>query len=160
MVDILTTSNVLVLTCFTFRAIGTGKVATTEQAQEVHVEIRSWLSKGVGSSAAENVRIIYGGSVSEKNCRDLAKQADIDGFLVGGASLKPACKFDRFGVKRVYRLTLNSCRYHQFQDMSDSCDWNLCLHAERKDEGMEIVKLISKFFILLFELTSLTIVLI
>ena len=42
--------------------------------------------------AAEETRIIYGGSVNEKNCRDLAKQSDIDGFLVGGASLKPACK--------------------------------------------------------------------
>jgi hypothetical protein len=40
---------------------------------------------------------LYGGSVSEKNCKELAKQADIDGFLVGGASLKPACKFPRYG---------------------------------------------------------------
>jgi len=71
-------------------AIGTGKVATTEQAQEVHAAIRSWLSKSVSAEASENTRIIYGGSVSEKNCKDLAKQADIDGFLVGGASLKPA----------------------------------------------------------------------
>jgi len=71
-------------------AIGTGKVATTEQAQEVHAEIRSWLSKTVSSDAAEKTRVIYGGSVSEKNCRELAKQPDIDGFLVGGASLKPA----------------------------------------------------------------------
>ncbi|KAL8643214.1 MAG: hypothetical protein Q9228_000200 [Teloschistes exilis] len=71
-------------------AIGTGKVASTEQAQEVHAEIRKWLSSTVSKDASENTRIIYGGSVSEKNCRDLAKQADIDGFLVGGASLKPA----------------------------------------------------------------------
>jgi len=42
---------------------------------------------------AENTRIIYGGSVSEKNCKELAKEPDVDGFLVGGASLKPACKF-------------------------------------------------------------------
>ena len=73
------------------RAIGTGKVATTEQAQEVHAAIRSWLGK-ISSEAANSTRIIYGGSVSEKNCRDLATQGDIDGFLVGGASLKPACK--------------------------------------------------------------------
>jgi triosephosphate isomerase len=46
----------------------------------------------VSSEVAENTRIIYGGSVSEKNCRELAKQPDVDGFLVGGASLKPACK--------------------------------------------------------------------
>jgi len=71
-------------------AIGTGKVATTEQAQEVHASIRSWISKTVSPEAAEKTRIIYGGSVSEKNCKDLAKQEDIDGFLVGGASLKPA----------------------------------------------------------------------
>ena len=72
------------------RAIGTGKVATTEQAQEVHAAIREWLKKEVSSEAAEKTRILYGGSVNEKNSGDLAKQADIDGFLVGGASLKPA----------------------------------------------------------------------
>jgi triosephosphate isomerase len=71
-------------------AIGTGKVATTEQAQEVHAAIREWLKKEVSSEAAEKTRILYGGSVNEKNCSELAKQADIDGFLVGGASLKPA----------------------------------------------------------------------
>ena len=75
----------------TSRAIGTGKVASTEQAQEVHASIREWLGKTISSEAAENTRIIYGGSVTDQNCRDLAKQADIDGFLVGGASLKPAC---------------------------------------------------------------------
>jgi triosephosphate isomerase (TIM) len=66
------------------------KVSPSEQAQEVHAAIREWLSKSVSSDAAENTRIIYGGSVSEKNCRELAKEKDIDGFLVGGASLKPA----------------------------------------------------------------------
>ncbi|KAL1589934.1 Triosephosphate isomerase [Cladosporium halotolerans] len=71
-------------------AIGTGKVATTEQAQEVHKGIRAWMAKELGQQVADSTRIIYGGSVSEKNCRDLAKEADIDGFLVGGASLKPA----------------------------------------------------------------------
>jgi triosephosphate isomerase len=71
-------------------AIGTGKVASTEQAQEVHAGIRQWIEKELGKDAAEKTRIIYGGSVSEKNCKDLAKEKDIDGFLVGGASLKPA----------------------------------------------------------------------
>jgi len=71
-------------------AIGTGKVATTAQAQEVHASIRKWLGENVSKEAAEETRIIYGGSVSEKNCRELAKQEDVDGFLVGGASLKPA----------------------------------------------------------------------
>ncbi|KAJ5898072.1 hypothetical protein N7504_008360 [Penicillium tannophilum] len=71
-------------------AIGTGKVATTEQAQEVHAAIRQWLGASVSAEAQANVRIIYGGSVSEKNCRELAQKEDVDGFLVGGASLKPA----------------------------------------------------------------------
>lgn len=77
-------------------AIGTGKVASTEQAQEVHKAIREWLAKEVSQKVADETRIIYGGSVSEKNCKDLSKQPDIDGFLVGGASLKPACKFHHF----------------------------------------------------------------
>ncbi|KUI64835.1 Triosephosphate isomerase [Cytospora mali] len=71
-------------------AIGTGKVATTEQAQEVHAALRKWLKENVDQKAADETRILYGGSVSEKNCKELAKQPDIDGFLVGGASLKPA----------------------------------------------------------------------
>jgi triosephosphate isomerase len=48
------------------------------------------LKKEVSAEAAEKTRILYGGSVTEKNCGELAKQPDIDGFLVGGASLKPA----------------------------------------------------------------------
>ncbi|THG99027.1 hypothetical protein EW145_g7335 [Phellinidium pouzarii] len=70
-------------------AIGTGKVATSAQAQEVHAAIRQYLSKSVSSTVAENTRIVYGGSVAEKNCGELRTQPDIDGFLVGGASLKP-----------------------------------------------------------------------
>ncbi|KAI1423611.1 triose-phosphate isomerase-like protein [Xylaria sp. FL1777] len=71
-------------------AIGTGKVATTQQAQEVHASIREWLAKNVSQSVADETRILYGGSVSEKNSKELSKEKDIDGFLVGGASLKPA----------------------------------------------------------------------
>ena len=103
-------------------AIGTGKVATVQQAQEVHDDIRKWLAKRISSGVAEATRIIYGGSVSGKNCAELGKLSrllhiwsldsllgpgrfrvkqasemlmhlaqakDIDGFLVGGASLKP-----------------------------------------------------------------------
>ncbi|KIY44319.1 triose phosphate isomerase [Fistulina hepatica ATCC 64428] len=70
-------------------AIGTGKVATSAQAQETQAAIRSYLAKAVSSSVAESTRIIYGGSVNAANCKDLAVQPDIDGFLVGGASLKP-----------------------------------------------------------------------
>lgn len=56
----------------------------------MHAAIREWLRKDVSAEAADNTRIIYGGSVTDKNCGELAKQPDIDGFLVGGASLKPA----------------------------------------------------------------------
>ncbi|XP_057783155.1 triosephosphate isomerase, chloroplastic-like [Salvia miltiorrhiza] len=69
-------------------AIGTGKVASPEQAQEVHAAVRDWLSKNVSAEVASKIRIIYGGSVNGGNCAELAKQDDIDGFLVGGASLK------------------------------------------------------------------------
>lgn len=70
-------------------AIGTGKTASPEQAQEVHAQLRQWLSKNVSPDVATKVRIQYGGSVTAANCRELAKKPDVDGFLVGGASLKP-----------------------------------------------------------------------
>ncbi|KAK7337122.1 hypothetical protein VNO77_17682 [Canavalia gladiata] len=69
-------------------AIGTGKVATPQQAQEVHIAVRDWLKKNVSAEVASKTRIIYGGSVNGGNSAELAKQEDIDGFLVGGASLK------------------------------------------------------------------------
>jgi len=70
-------------------AIGTGKVATPEIAQAVHEYIRSWLASNVDVATSQATRIIYGGSANEQNCGDLIARADIDGFLVGGASLKP-----------------------------------------------------------------------
>lgn len=70
-------------------AIGTGKVATAAQAEEVHVAIRKWASEKLGQKVADSLRIIYGGSVAAKNCKELASQPNVDGFLVGGASLKP-----------------------------------------------------------------------
>lgn len=87
-------------------AIGTGKTATPQQAQEVHAAIRQWLAANVSAEVAAATRIVYGGtrffpfqilhsdcacigSVTAKNSRELATEADIDGFLVGGASLKP-----------------------------------------------------------------------
>lgn len=70
-------------------AIGTGKVATPEQAQETHSQIREWLSSNVSPEIAANTRIIYGGSVKGSNAKSLLMGADIDGFLVGGASLLP-----------------------------------------------------------------------
>jgi phosphoglycerate kinase len=70
-------------------AIGTGKVATPDQAQEAHAAIRSYLRAQCGDAVANKVRIQYGGSVSPANCQELIGKPDIDGFLVGGASLKP-----------------------------------------------------------------------
>ena len=70
-------------------AIGTGKVATPDQAEETHASIRAYMASSVSPAVAENVRIIYGGSVNAKNCDNLISKEDIDGFLVGGASLKP-----------------------------------------------------------------------
>lgn len=91
-------------------AIGTGKVATSAQAQDTHADIRKYLIKAVSPAVSESTRIIYGGSVTAGNCKELgtfdklcspksiprdlivffaATQPDVDGFLVGGASLKP-----------------------------------------------------------------------
>lgn len=71
-------------------AIGTGKVATPQQAQEVHREIRQYMAEKVGKAVSENLRIVYGGSVSDSNCVELITCPDVDGFLVGGVSLKKA----------------------------------------------------------------------
>ena len=69
-------------------AIGTGKVATTAQAQEVHASIRKLLASAFGPAIAAGIRIQYGGSVKPDNAAELLAQPDIDGALVGGASLK------------------------------------------------------------------------
>lgn len=69
-------------------AIGTGETATPEQAQEVHADIRSQLVTQFGQATADNTSILYGGSVKPGNAEALFGQADIDGGLVGGASLK------------------------------------------------------------------------
>lgn len=69
-------------------AIGTGRVATPEQAQEVHASIRETLEKLGGKTAAAECRILYGGSVKADNIDELMRKEDIDGALVGGASLQ------------------------------------------------------------------------
>lgn len=69
-------------------AIGTGKTATPEQAQEVHNQIRQWLAAQFDGNTAEKVRILYGGSVKPDNVKELMSMPDVDGALVGGASLK------------------------------------------------------------------------
>lgn len=66
--------------------------ASPEQAQEAHDNLRAWLRSNVSADAAEKTRILYGGSVTDKNAADLIGRPDIDGFLVGGASLKDAFK--------------------------------------------------------------------
>jgi triosephosphate isomerase len=69
-------------------AIGTGKTATVEQAQEVHSFLRKKLAAIAGSEAAASIRILYGGSVKPDNAKALMGSPDIDGALIGGASLK------------------------------------------------------------------------
>jgi len=69
-------------------AIGTGVACDNDKAQATHVVLRKWFKENVSEEVAQSIRIIYGGSVKPKNCEELIAQADIDGFLVGGASLK------------------------------------------------------------------------
>lgn len=69
-------------------AIGTGVTASPKQAQETHADIRKWLAKNISAKVAAETRIIYGGSASASNCDELYSQPDINGFLVGGASMK------------------------------------------------------------------------
>jgi triosephosphate isomerase len=70
---VLLTSSKIVIAYEPVWAIGTGRVATSAQAQEVHVEIRAYLAKEVSPRVSENTRIIYGGSVSAKNCKELGE---------------------------------------------------------------------------------------
>merc|ERR1739848_250626 len=70
-------------------AIGTGKTATPEDAQATHAGISDLISKKASPAVAAGIRIQYGGSANAKNAPELSAMADIDGFLVGGASLKP-----------------------------------------------------------------------
>jgi triosephosphate isomerase (TIM) len=81
-------------------AIGTGQVATPEQAQEVHANLRRVLAERYNAGTSEKVRILYGGSVKASNAGELLAQPDIDGALVGGASLKAD---DFLGIAAVAR---------------------------------------------------------
>ncbi|GAC1470461.1 MAG: triose-phosphate isomerase [Isosphaeraceae bacterium] len=82
-------------------AIGTGLTATREQAQEVHAFIRSWLALQFDKATAARVVVQYGGSVKPENAQDLLCSIDIDGALVGGASLKAA---DFLGIFEAAKL--------------------------------------------------------
>merc|ERR1711976_99116 len=73
-------------------AIGTGLTATPDDAQATHAGIRKLISEKASPEVAEGIRIQYGGSANAKNAPELSAMADIDGFLVGGASLKPEFK--------------------------------------------------------------------
>ena len=81
-------SSALVLAYEPVWAIGTGLTASPEQANEVHALIRDWLLRNRGPEAAAAVRILYGGSVNASNAADLLAGPDVDGALVGGASLQ------------------------------------------------------------------------
>lgn len=69
-------------------AIGTGKNATPQQANEMHKHIRYVIAKLYNQNSADNIRILYGGSLNDRNCKELLSESDIDGGLIGGASLK------------------------------------------------------------------------
>ena len=69
-------------------AIGTGKTATPEQAQEIHAYIRGLIAEKYGKEVAENTSILYGGSCKPSNAKELFANPDVDGGLIGGASLK------------------------------------------------------------------------
>jgi len=87
-------------------AIGTGKTATKEQAEEVHAFIRGNLAKKYNSEIAEKIRIQYGGSVKPGNIEELIKEKDIDGALVGGASLDAASFVEIIkGANKCYTLS-------------------------------------------------------
>jgi triosephosphate isomerase (TIM) len=84
-------------------AIGTGRVATPEDAQEVCTAIRGWIRERHGSEVADRIRILYGGSVNARNVAALMAQPDIDGCLVGAASLK----VDEFSaIARFYEMPM------------------------------------------------------
>lgn len=86
-------------------AIGTGMVATPQVAQEASKAIRSYVSDTFGTEAAQAMRILYGGSVTSKNAKELIDQQDVDGFLVGGAALD----VDEFA--KIARLTVKTSRH-------------------------------------------------
>jgi triosephosphate isomerase (TIM) len=80
--------NKLVLAYEPVWAIGTGKTATPRQAEEVHHYVRKLITQRAGEAVGKSIRILYGGSVSPENVKELMAEEDIDGALVGGASLK------------------------------------------------------------------------
>jgi triosephosphate isomerase len=94
-------SEALIIAYEPIWAIGTGSTATPNQAQEAHAIIRREIAATLGAERAESTRILYGGSVKPENTAQLMAQPDIDGALVGGASLDPEtfCRIVRYAVK-------------------------------------------------------------
>jgi len=85
-------------------AIGTGRTATPAQAEEVHRLIREWIASRYGSERAAEIAILYGGSVTPKNIVDLMRQPDINGALVGGASLDVASFVQLVGYQTIQEV--------------------------------------------------------
>ena len=85
-------------------AIGTGRTATPAQAEEVHRLIREWIAGRYGSERAAEIAILYGGSVTPKNIVDLMRQPDINGALVGGASLDVASFVQIVGYQTIQEV--------------------------------------------------------
>jgi len=82
-------------------AIGTGKVATSEQAQEVHAFIRRWLENRFSRMVSQKMRLLYGGSMKASNAPELLAQTDIDGGLIGGAALEAKSFVDLITAART-----------------------------------------------------------
>ena len=82
-------------------AIGTGKTASVEDAEQMHIVIRSWISSTFGESEAGQLRVLYGGSVNTSNAMDLFRSPNIDGGLVGGASLQASSLIDLIEIARA-----------------------------------------------------------
>ena len=80
-------------------AIGTGKTATPDQAEDMHAHIRATIAAKYGNEVAENTSILYGGSCKPSNAAELFAKKDIDGGLIGGASLKCA---DFMGIVKAF----------------------------------------------------------
>jgi protein translocase SecG subunit len=92
-------------------AIGTGETATPEIAQEAHAFLRRLLTDMLGETAAEAKRILYGGSVSPQNATELISQPDLDGFLVGGASLADLSREETLVIYVVYAIHVLICLF-------------------------------------------------
>ena len=91
-------------------AIGTGKTATAEQAQEIHAYIRSVIAKQFGKEVADNTSILYGGSCKPSNAKELFANPDVDGGLIGGAALSVADQLDLVALSYPLNVDLTAYR--------------------------------------------------